>query len=137
MSGFELDALRGHPDQGPVTMLNLLKFRPQSLDGSGTGQEAYGRYAEVAQRLVHERGGHVIWAGRVDQAALIEGGDARWDVAMLVYYPGRAAFLDMVTSPEYQRANLDRQNGLERHVVLAATTVIAGAYPGVSPSPPR
>jgi uncharacterized protein (DUF1330 family) len=39
---------------------------------------------------------------------------------MLVEYPSRAAFLEMVSSPEYLRANQDRESGLERTVLLAA-----------------
>ena len=30
------------------------------------------------------------------------------------------AFLSMMTSPEYQLANVDRENGVEDHVILAA-----------------
>ena len=44
MSTFELDALKEHPDEGPVTMVNLVKFREQSLDGDGSGRDAYRRY---------------------------------------------------------------------------------------------
>jgi uncharacterized protein (DUF1330 family) len=129
MSTFELDALRGHPDEGPVTMLNLLKFREQSLDGNGTGRDAYDRYAAVARRLVEERGGRVIWAGVVEHPALHEGGDVAWDAALLVYYPSRAAFIDMVTSPEYLKANLDRQSGVEKHVILASKTFLSASFP--------
>jgi uncharacterized protein (DUF1330 family) len=129
MSTFELDALRRHPDHGPVTMLNLLKFRERSLDGDGTGRDAYDRYAAVARRLVEERGGRVIWAGLVQHPALNEGGDVAWDVALLVHYPSRAAFIDMVTSPEYLKANRDRQNGVEKHVILASQTFLAAPFP--------
>jgi uncharacterized protein (DUF1330 family) len=129
MNTFELDALRSHPDEGPVTMLNLLKFRERSLDGDGTGRDAYARYAKVAQRLVEERGGRVVWAGVVEHAALHEGGDAAWDAALLVYYPSRAAFIDMVTSSEYLAANRDRQNGVEKHVILASKTLLSAPLP--------
>jgi uncharacterized protein (DUF1330 family) len=129
MSAFELEALRRHPDAGPVTMVNLVKFRAQSLDGNGTGRDAYTRYADVAQRLIEERGGRAVWVGLVDHAALHEGGDVEWDLALLVYYPSRAAFIDMVTSPEYLTANVDRQNGVEKHVILASTTMISAPFP--------
>jgi len=39
---------------------------------------------------------------------------------VLVHYPSRAAFLEMVTSPEYVQINVDRENGVEVHVILAA-----------------
>ncbi len=56
MSPFELEALKQHPDEGPVTMLNLMKFREDSLDGNGSGRDAYGRYAAVSMRLIGDRG---------------------------------------------------------------------------------
>jgi len=129
MSRFELDALRKHPDTAPVMMLNLVKFRPQSLDGNGTGRDAYTRYTDVAQRLIEERGGRAIWVGMVDHAALHEGGDIDWDLALLVHYPSRAAFIDMVTSSDYLDANVDRRNGVEKHMILATTTMISALIP--------
>ena len=35
------------------------------------------------------------------------------------FVASRAAFLAMTTSPEYAAANVDRENGVEDHVVLA------------------
>ena len=129
MSAFELEVLNQHPDTGPVPMLNLVKFRGESLDGNGTGRDAYARYTDVAQRLIAERGGQAFWVGLVDHPALHEGGDADWDLAILVYYPNRAAFIDMVTSPEYLKANVDRQNGLEKRLILATTTMMSVSIP--------
>jgi uncharacterized protein (DUF1330 family) len=129
MNTFELDAIKQHPDEGPVTMLNLLKFREQSLDGNGTGRDAYQRYGAAAQSLVEARGGVIVWVGSVDHLALHEGGDVDWDMAQLVYYPSRAVFIDMVTSPEYLKANIDRKNGTEKHAILATTTIISASLP--------
>ena len=47
-------------------------------------------------------------------------GEGRWDWVVLVLYPSRAAFLAMMTSPEYALANVDRENGVKDHVILAA-----------------
>lgn len=124
-STFEIDALKASTDEGPVTMLNLLKYRKRSADGDGTGREAYTRYTDVAQGLVESRGGKVLWAGQMGEAALNEGGaDVDWDWGLLVYYPNRAAFLDMVTSPEYLAANEHRQSGVERHIILSSRTLL-------------
>ena len=38
----------------------------------------------------------------------------------MVRYPSHAAFLSMMTSPEYALANVDRENAIEDHVILAA-----------------
>jgi len=39
----------------------------------------------------------------------------------LVRYPSRAAFLDMIGSPEYAVANLPREQAVARHVILATS----------------
>jgi uncharacterized protein (DUF1330 family) len=44
----------------------------------------------------------------------------RWDWVVLAQYPSRAACVSMMTSPEYAAANIDRENGVEDHVILAA-----------------
>ena len=129
MARFELEALRDFPSEGPVFMLNLVKYREHSLDGQGSGRDAYYRYAQSAGKLIEERGGKVLWAGIIEHPALHEGGDVDWDWSVLVYYPSRAAFVDMVTHPEYEKANLHRENGLEKHVILASRSVV-GPLPG-------
>ncbi len=131
MTTFELDALRESTDEGPVTMLNLVKYRDQSSDGDGTGREAYTRYTSVAQRLVESRGGKLLWAGVMGEAALNEGdADVDWDWGLLVYYPNRAAFIDMVTSPEYLAANEHRRSGVAKHMILSSKTLLLEALPG-------
>jgi len=130
VSAFELEAIRKHPDEGPVTMLNLVKYREHSLDGNGTGREAYARYTDVAEGLVEERGGVIFWAGVIEHPALDEGGsDVAWDWGLLVVYPSRAAFVDMVTNPEYLAANVHRQNGCEKHIILASKTLLSLPHP--------
>ena len=129
MSTFNVDSLRESTDEGPVTMINLIKYREQSLDGNGTGREAYARYTRPVQKLVEDRGGKVLWAGPVAEAALHEGGDVDWDWAILVYYPRRAAFIDMVESKEFLDANEHRRNGVEKHVIMASRTLMMEDLP--------
>ena len=108
------------PDDGPVVMVNLVRFRERSLDGNGTGWDAYSRYSKADMPLLKRVGGTILWAGHVEGAAVGDLGDARWDWVVMVLYPSRAAFLSMMTSPEYALANVDRENAIEDHVILAA-----------------
>ena len=103
----------------PVVMLNLMKFRETSLDGEGSGWDAYLRYSRLAIREIKGRGGDIIWAGEIEGTALgpIDHGD--WDYAALVYYPSPSAFLDMMTSEAYGKANVHRENGCSDHLILA------------------
>ena len=109
----QFQALAAAPDEGPVVMLNLLKFK----EG---GADTYLRYGDAAIGMVEERGGRVLWSGRAEQV-LIGDPAADWDVVVLVEYPSRAAFVEMVSSPEYLEAHADREAGLERTVVLACS----------------
>ncbi len=92
---------------------------------------AYTRYTTAAQQLVESRGGKILWAGVMGEAALNDGdGDVDWDWGLLVYYPNRAAFIDMVTSPEYLAANEHRRSGLEKHIILSSKTLLLEPPPG-------
>ena len=66
-------------------------------------------------------GGTILWAGNGEAWAYGDANVPKWDFAVLVRYPSRAAFLRMVTSPEYAVANVHREHGVVDHVILAAT----------------
>jgi uncharacterized protein (DUF1330 family) len=115
----QFQALAASPDDGPVVMLNLLKFKPGS-------EESYLRYGDAARAMISERGGRLVWSGRAEQV-LIGDPAAEWDAVLLVEYPSRAAFIEMVSSPAYIEAHADREAGLERTIVVACspTDVVA------------
>ena len=129
MNPFELEALKNHPKEGPVYMVNLVKYREKSLDGDGSGRDAYNRYAAVVRPLLETLGALVIWVGSVDHLALHEGGDVDWDVVQLVYYPNRDTFTNMVTSEEYLAANEHRANGTEKHLIFATKKMMSNPFP--------
>lgn len=118
----QLARLGAMDDDEPVVMLNLVKFRERSLDGGGSGEDAYLRYSRGTMPLIKARGGTIIWSGRQDQVAIGDDAGDDWDLAVLVSYPSRAAFIDMMTSDEYAAVNPHRLNGLAKHVILATTT---------------
>jgi len=99
------DELRSRAAEGPVVMLNLLDFKP---DG---GAERYAEYGAAVQPLLERAGAKVLFAGE-SAGALI--GPSGWDLVLLVEYPTRQAFLDMVTSPEYLEIAHLRIESLER-----------------------
>ena len=101
----------------PVTMLNLMKFRDRSLDGNGSGWDAYLRYSQHTIKLIKERGGTIVWAGSALGISLGDESEGDWDYVALVCYPTPGTFLDMMCSPEYQVGNVDRENGTLRHLI--------------------
>jgi len=98
----------------PVFMLNLLRFK------EGDGAPSYGRYAAAVGEHLERVGGAMLWAGACDEALI--GPQAReWDVAAIVRYPSRAAFLEMVSDPGYLAIVGDRTSGLADSRLIPCT----------------
>ncbi|MFT7601186.1 MAG: hypothetical protein ACI8TP_004137 [Acidimicrobiales bacterium] len=114
-----VDAVEGLDPDMPVVMLNLMKFRNQSLDGDGTGWDAYRRYSAHIIPLLKGRGGTVLWAGEAGAVAFGPAADGDWDYVSLIWYPTPGAFLDMLASADYAVGNVHRENGTERHTIIA------------------
>src|SRR5882757_6810405 len=114
-----IDLLKALPDDGPVAMLNLMRFRERSLDGKGSGWDAYLRYSALTIKLIKKAGGTIFWAGEAQAVALGVPEAHRWDYVALVRYPSRAAFLEMMQSPNYQLANVERENSCADHAIIA------------------
>ena len=110
------------PDQSPVVMLNLLKFKATADGASGTGADAYRRYGDAATKLVEARGGRVLWMGKPTHVLVGESSD-EWDAVAIVQYPSPRAFIEMVTSAEYQQIHGHREAGLERTTLIACRTL--------------
>jgi uncharacterized protein (DUF1330 family) len=117
-SGEQLAALSTDERDGPVVMLNLVRFRDQATDGDGTGRDAYVRYSRGFVPLLKRCGGTILWAGDVTGVALGDAGDDAWDYAVLVRYPDRQAFVRTITSDDYRAINHHRLAGLAKHVIL-------------------
>ena len=96
--------------EGPVLMLNLLKFKP---DG---GVEEYAKYIEAVGPLLQKISAKILIGG---EAATCLIGNADWDMIALVEYPTPAALYQMVTSDEYQAIHHHREAGLEGQVLYA------------------
>lgn len=104
----------------PVVMVNLMKFRERSLDGDGSGWDAYLRYSALTVPMIKARGGTLLWTGDAKAVALGAEAGNRWDYLALVYYPTVSAFIDMMTSADYEtKCDPHRTNGCEAHVIIA------------------
>lgn len=111
--GTDLKRLLEEDDGEPVVMLNLLRFVP---DG---GRERYEEYAAHLSRTFLPRyGGEVIYAGQGSTPLVAETGQ-EWDAVLLVRYPSRRAFSQMVADPEYQEITYLRTEALTEAVLQA------------------
>ena len=107
----QFDAFKNLPRDEPVMMLNLIRLRDEAQyeDGrSVSGAEAYATYGEESGPVFRRVGGRIIWRGRPENTLIGPPGE-QWDLAFIARYPTAAAFLEMVTDPDYRIAVRHRQ----------------------------
>ena len=93
-------------------MLNLLKYKGEE------GKASYAKYAEAVIPHLERVGGEIVYAGDCSTTAI--GAEYHdWDAVLLVRYPSRQKFLEMVMDPSYQEITELRTNGLESAVLEA------------------
>ncbi len=113
----QIEEMMAEGPEGPIYMVNLLKFRNKAEYADGretnlTGREAYNIYAKEVTKLVEKFGGKAVFWG--DTTALLLGQvDELWDEVAIVSYPSRADLWKMSTSPEWQAIGVHRQAGLK------------------------
>lgn len=111
-TGRGLKQLLAEDPGGPVVMLNLLRFRP---DG---GRASYEAYVAAFRERAAPHGAEVVYVGDGSTALVAEDGQA-WDAVLLVRYPTRQAFSDMVRDPAYQEVTSLRSEALVEAVLQA------------------
>jgi uncharacterized protein (DUF1330 family) len=114
----QFEAFKALPDNAPVLMLNLLKFK---ADG---GQAEYAKYSAGVQPLIAKHGAKIVFMARSEFCLI---GHADWDAVAIVQYPSKAAFIEMTFSPEYLAIHHHREAGLEGQVLYALTQGAAPA----------
>jgi uncharacterized protein (DUF1330 family) len=95
------------PGGKPIVMLNLLRFRAEAAyrdadaQAPCSGRAAYAEYSRQVLPLLDAVGGKLLWLGRA-HAALIAPAGEEWDEVLLVQYPSKEAFMEMIGSAEYR-----------------------------------
>lgn len=85
------EQMAARADDGPILMLNLLRFK----EG---GRALYDEYAAANAPLV-ERFGVQVRVAAIPAEALI--GRPHWDLVLIVEYPTRQTFIDMLNTELY------------------------------------
>jgi len=75
-------------------------------------------YMKQAFAFVTGVGGSLVWQG-APKAVLLGPSQERWDLALLVRYPSKEAFLAMVSDPAYQAVTVHRTAALEDSRLIA------------------
>jgi uncharacterized protein (DUF1330 family) len=129
-------------DGQPVYMLNLMRFFDELRtdvgleDFAGSPREANAHYEEQVTPMVLAAGGHPIFMGEVPGRNLIapDPDVDDWSRVVLVRYPSRRQFLDLLSDPAYGPLEPYKMAALEVALVpvgsgllLPEPRVIAGA----------
>lgn len=102
--------------EGPICMVNLLKFRPHAKYEDGresqlTGREAYDLYVAGVTELLEDAGGYLAFDGKVERLALGEV-EELWDAVGLAVWPSRQVMLEVMQSEAMQALSVHRAAGL-------------------------
>ena len=124
----QIEKLQSLPEGEPVAALNLFHFNDNARyeredpeygtsEADITGREAYARYGEIAGSFILESGGRVVFSTTIDQV-MIGPSSPHWDLAAMMYFPTRKAFMLMLSDPEFQAASRHRKAALANHTML-------------------
>ena len=112
------------PDEdGPIWMVNLMKYRDTADYADGRDSTISGRQADDLYNPVDvlaKIGAEVVFVADVDQQLL---GDAPiWDRVAVVKYPTRRSFIEMQSRPDFQAKHVHKEAGM-------GTTIVSGCLP--------
>lgn len=117
-------------DDGPVWMVNLMRYREQAeyADGRATtisGMEADDLYTPLESLAAV--GAEPVFFATVDAQLL--GDTPKWDRVGVVKYPSRRAFIEMQSRDDFRQAHEHKDAGM-------AETIVIGSVPMASPPLP-
>jgi len=101
--------------KGNVVLSEFLRFKK---DG---GRESYTRFAKNFEKLLKDAGGYVALSVNAEFPVVSQ---EYWDHFVSIVFPSRKAMKDLLTSDKFLEINIDRINGLESSLAVAATAVV-------------
>lgn len=122
-----MELLARVPDGQPFAVINLLayneraKYPPGTVTETLTGKQAYERYSEACIPFINEVGGVPMWRGAVG-VNLIGPDHEQWDEVVIMQYPARSAFEQMLADPGYQAVLFHRTAGVRDSRLYGATS---------------
>ena len=105
-------------DDGPVWMINLMKYREVAEYGDGSagisGREADDRYMPVES--LDAVGAKIVFLADVEDVLLGDG--VMWDRVAVVKYPTRRSFIEMQSRPDFRRQHVHKDAGMQQTIVI-------------------
>lgn len=123
-------------DDGPVWMINLMRYRARAdyadgRDSELTGREADDLYAPLD--TLTQIGAEVVLFGEVEDQLL--GDEPKWDRVAVVKYPSRRAFVDMQRRADFAEHHVHKDAGMESTFIIAAQPFAPLTWDGDMPDP--
>ena len=122
--------------EGPVFMVNLLKFKEKAEYADGretdlTGRDAYQIYGKGVAELIRQFGGQLFFMADVTFLSLGQV-EELWDEVAIAAYPNRGALLRMSQSDEWKALAVHREAGLTGQLnIETVAPAMANALPWV------
>ncbi|MEL6829725.1 MAG: DUF1330 domain-containing protein [Pseudomonadota bacterium] len=130
----QIEEMMAEGPEGPIFMVNLLKFKDKAEYADGrestlSGRDAYMIYGRAVAELLPKFNGRAVFAADVTFLALGQV-EELWDEVAIAMYPKRSDLLRMSTSPEWQEISVHRAAGLAGQLNIE-TVLPAGLGDGV------
>ncbi len=121
----DMQALLSQEINGAITMVHLLKFkaRAEYTDGRETdltGAEAYEVYRSKMVERATSAGGRLVFQGVARQLLLGEV-EEMWDEVLIVEFPSKESFDEIISSPDMAEWGVHRRAGLDGQLLIATT----------------
>lgn len=126
----QIEGMQAEGPDGPIFMVNLLKFKDKAEYADGretdlTGRQAYQLYGMGVAGLLPEYGARICFVGDVTFLSLGEVEDL-WDEVAIAAYPNRNALLRMSSSKTWQDLSVHRAAGLAGQLNIETVMPAAG-----------
>jgi hypothetical protein len=121
-------------EDGPVWMVNLMKYREVAAYADGRAAEVSGREADDTYAPLDSLaavGAEVAFFATVDTQLL--GGEPTWDRVAVVKYPTRRSFIEMQSRPEFVDKHAHKDAGMEQTIVIGTVPIPAPPLPDDAP----
>ena len=104
-------------EKSNVVLSEFLRFKKNG------GRESYIKFAKNFEKLLKDAGGYVALSVNAEFPVVSQ---EYWDHFVSIIFPSRKVMEDLLTSDEVLEINIDRINGLDGSLAVAATAVVLG-----------
>ena len=119
---------------GPVWMVNLMKYRDVADYGDSGGPAISGREADdtyTPRESLAAIGAEIVFAADVDRQLL--GDSPKWDRVGVVKYPTRRSFVEMQSRPDFVEKHVHKDAGMEQTIVMGCLPMLTPELPADAP----